>query len=73
MSQRLLYLIFGQLLSSLPLLPRAPSFKDIGPLVLRHEVAVLNRTNPKPASTGSTERCSLHSSDAYPRCCPGIA
>ena len=48
MSLRLLYLIFGQLLSSLTLLPRAPSFKDIELLVLRHEVAVLHRTNPKP-------------------------
>jgi putative transposase len=47
-SLRLLYLIFGQLLSSLTLLPRAPSFKDIELLVLRHEVAVLHRTNPKP-------------------------
>ena len=45
---RLLYLIFNQLLSWLTLLPRAPSSKDIELLVLRHEVAVLRRTNPKP-------------------------
>jgi putative transposase len=45
---KLLYLIFSRLLSSLRLLPRAPSFKDIELLVLRHEVAVLHRTNPKP-------------------------
>jgi putative transposase len=45
---RLLYLIFSQLLSWLTLLPRAQSFKDIELLVLRHEVAVLRRTNPKP-------------------------
>jgi putative transposase len=45
---RLLYLIFSQLLSWLTLLPRASSFKDIELLVLRHEVAVLRRTNPKP-------------------------
>jgi putative transposase len=47
-SLRLLYLIFGRLLSWLTLLPRASSSKDIELLVLRHEVAVLRRTNPKP-------------------------
>jgi putative transposase len=47
-SHRLLYLIFNQLLTWLTLLPRAPSSKDIELLVLRHEVAVLRRTNPKP-------------------------
>src|SRR6187549_828549 len=47
-SLRLLYLIFSRLLSWLTLLPRAPSYKDIELLVLRHEVAVLHRTNPKP-------------------------
>jgi putative transposase len=47
-SLRLLYLIFNQLLNWLTLLPRAPSSKDIELLVLRHEVAVLRRTNPKP-------------------------
>ena len=47
-SLRLLYLIFSQLLSWLMLLPRASSSKDIELLVLRHEVAVLRRTNPKP-------------------------
>ena len=45
---RLLYLIFSHLLSWLTLVPRAPSSKDIELLVLRHEVAVLRRTNPKP-------------------------
>jgi putative transposase len=66
-SLRLLYLIFSQLLSWLTLLPRAPSSKDIELLVLRHEVAVLRRTNPSPASTGPTEPCSPHSSDTCPR------
>jgi hypothetical protein len=47
-SLRLLYLIFSQLLSWLTLLPRASSSKDIELLVLRHEVTVLRRTNPKP-------------------------
>ena len=44
----MLYLIFSRLLSWLMLLARASSSKDIELLVLRHEVAVLRRTNPKP-------------------------
>ena len=48
MSFRLLYLIFIRLLSGLTLLSRASSSKNIELLVLRHEVAVLRRTNPKP-------------------------
>ena len=48
MSFRLLYLIFIRLLSWLTLLGRASSSKNIELLVLRHEVAVLRRTNPKP-------------------------
>jgi hypothetical protein len=47
-SLRFLYLIFSQLLSWLTLLPHASSDKDVELLVLRHEVAVLRRTNPKP-------------------------
>ena len=47
-SLRLLYLIFIQLLGWLLLLGRASASKDIELLVLRHEVAVLRRTNPKP-------------------------
>ena len=47
-SLRLLYLIFSRLLGSLTLLSRATASKDIELLVLRHEVAVLRRTNPKP-------------------------
>ena len=47
-SLRLLYLIFSRLLSWLTLLRRASSSKDIELLVLRHEVAVLRRTNPRP-------------------------
>jgi putative transposase len=47
-SLRLLYLIFGQLLSWLTLLGRTTSSKDIELLALRHEVSVLRRTNPKP-------------------------
>jgi hypothetical protein len=48
MALRLLYLILDRLLSWLMLLGRATSSKDIELLVLRHEVAVLRRTSPKP-------------------------
>ena len=48
MSLRLLYLIFLRLLNLLWLLARSPASKDVELLVLRHEVAVLRRTNPKP-------------------------
>src|SRR3954453_22973212 len=47
-SLRLLYLIFLQMLRLLLLLGRTTSTKDVELLVLRHEVAVLRRTNPKP-------------------------
>jgi hypothetical protein len=47
-SLRLLYLIFDRLLGWLLLLCRTSASKDIELLVLRHEVAVLRRTNPKP-------------------------
>ena len=44
----LVYLIFDRLLDWLMLLSRTSSSRDIELLVLRHEVAVLRRTNPKP-------------------------
>ena len=47
-SLRLLYLIFQHLLGLLLLLGRTSTTKDVELLVLRHEVAVLRRTNPKP-------------------------
>ncbi|HZA86271.1 MAG TPA: hypothetical protein VE466_05285 [Acidimicrobiales bacterium] len=47
-SLRLLYLIFLQVLGLLVLLGRTASSKDVELLVLRHEVAVLRRTNPPP-------------------------
>jgi hypothetical protein len=47
-SVRLLYLIFLQLLNLLLLLGRSSAPKDVELLVLRHEVAVLRRANPKP-------------------------
>ena len=48
MSLRLLYLIFQHALGLVLLMGRASSTKDIELLVLRHEVAVLRRTNPRP-------------------------
>ena len=47
-SLRLLYLIFQHLLGLLLLLGRTSATKDVELLVLRHEVAVLRRTNPRP-------------------------
>ena len=48
MSLRLLYLIFLQVVGLVLLIGRASSAKDVELLVLRHEVAVLRRTNPRP-------------------------
>jgi putative transposase len=47
-SLRLLYLIFIQVLGWLWLLGRSSASKNVELLVLRHEVAVLRRVNPKP-------------------------
>jgi putative transposase len=48
-SLRLLYLIFARLCSWLVLLGRSPASKNAELLVLRHEVAVLRRTRPRPS------------------------
>jgi len=47
-SLRLLYLIFARLSGWFVLLCRTSASKDVELLVLRHEVAVLRRANPKP-------------------------
>src|SRR3954465_15790135 len=52
-SLRLLYLIFRQVLGLLLLLGRTSATKDVELLVLRHEVAVLRRTNPRPRLEGA--------------------
>ncbi|SQD93554.1 Integrase catalytic region (fragment) [Parafrankia sp. Ea1.12] len=48
MSVRLLYLIFVRVCGWLVLLGCSSASKNIELLVLRHEVAVLRRTQPKP-------------------------
>ena len=48
MSLRLLYLIFIRVCGWLALLSRSQASKNAELLVLRHEVAVLRRTNPRP-------------------------
>ena len=47
-SVRLVYLLFCRIASWLVLLGRSGAAKDVELLVLRHEVAVLRRANPKP-------------------------
>jgi putative transposase len=47
-SSRLLYLIFCQVLGLVLLMGRTSATKDVELLVLRHEVAILRRTNPRP-------------------------
>jgi len=47
-SLRLLYLIFWQVLGLVLLAARTSAAKDVELLVLRYEVAVLRRTNPRP-------------------------
>ncbi|MFI9387513.1 integrase core domain-containing protein [Kutzneria sp. NPDC052558] len=48
MALRLLYLIFLRLVGLVVLLGRSSASKDVELLVLRHEVAVLRRGNPRP-------------------------
>ena len=48
MSLRLRYLIFRQVLGLVLLMSRTSVAKDVELLVLRHEVAVLRRANPRP-------------------------
>ena len=47
-SLRLLYLIFAHVLGLVLLMGRTSATKDVELLVLRHEVAILRRTNPRP-------------------------
>ena len=51
MAFRLAYLMLARVLSWLALLARADAAKDVEILMLRHEVAVLRRNNPRPRLT----------------------
>jgi putative transposase len=51
MALRLAYLALAHMLSWLALLARSDAAKDVEILVLRHEVAVLRRHNPRPTVT----------------------
>ena len=48
MTVRILYMMFVRLMGWMVLLGRSSASKDAELLVLRHEVAVLRRQNPKP-------------------------
>ncbi len=48
MACRLAYLLLARVLSWLTLLARSEAAKDVEILVLRHEVDVLRRHNPRP-------------------------
>ena len=63
----MLYLIFVRLTGWMALLARSAASKDAGSLVLRHEVAVLRRQNPRQGWTGQSARYSPR----WPGCSPG--
>jgi len=69
-SLRLLYLIFRQVLGLVVVSCRSSSAKDVELLVLRHEVAVLRRTHPRPRLDWAqrTGRASVTRREAFSTC-----
>jgi putative transposase len=80
---RLIYRSLGALLSWLALPARSSASKNAEILILRHEVAVLRRGNPKPRIDWADRallaalarilpgRCGRTGSSARERCCAG--
>jgi hypothetical protein len=66
-SVRLVYLLFCRIASWLLLLSRSGAAKDVELLVLRHEVAVLRRANPKPCLDWADRALSAALSRLLPR------
>jgi hypothetical protein len=72
-SLRLLFLIFSRLLGWLLLLSRTSASKDVELHVLRHEVGVLRRTNPKPRLDWADRAVFAALIRAYPPACADTA
>ena len=69
MAFRLAYLMLVRVLSWLALLARSNAAKDVEILTLRHEVAVLRRTNSRPALTWLAALYSARWAGCYPPRC----
>ena len=64
MALRLIYQMFSKLLGWIVLHSRADTSKEI--LVLRHQLAVLQRRTPRPRMSGPTAPWSPRSPGCYP-------
>ena len=66
MALRLIYLTFAKLLGWMVLRFCSDTSKDIEILVLRHQLAVLQRREPRPRIPGPTADSPLPSPGCYP-------